>query len=218
MIIEGQVHGRLTRRSDRHGTGDPLRRRGQRDDGLLHGLFSCRPRSRPRIGRPTGPRHRRRIIRSAPRASAKARMSAGCRASPTRSTTHSRSSARPTSRCRTTIGAPGRRRKNSACMGDALFRGPTAAREPRIQQPIQAPALAGPEKAAIFLALIGEDLAGAIAAELQEKELVMLRQGVHRMAQIETEHIDEVFGKKFCGSSKRRIFSPKERTTICSAC
>jgi flagellar motor switch protein FliG len=53
--------------------------------------------------------------------------------------------------------------------------------------------LTGPEKAAIFLALVGEELAGALAAELQEKELVMLRQGVHRMAQIEAEDIDAVF-------------------------
>ena len=36
-------------------------------------------------------------------------------------------------RCRTITGAPGRRRKNSGCMGDALsFRGPSAAREPGI--------------------------------------------------------------------------------------
>ena len=53
--------------------------------------------------------------------------------------------------------------------------------------------LSGPEKAAILLALIGEELATSLASELQEKELVMLRQGVHRMAQIETNHIDEVF-------------------------
>jgi flagellar motor switch protein FliG len=67
--------------------------------------------------------------------------------------------------------------------------------------------LAGPEKAAIFLALIGEDLAGAIAAELQEKELVMLRQGVHRMAQIETEHIDEVFEETCRVVKKANIFA-----------
>jgi flagellar motor switch protein FliG len=68
-------------------------------------------------------------------------------------------------------------------------------------------ALAGPEKAAIFLALIGEELAGAIAAELQEKELVMLRQGVHRMAQIETEHIDEVFEETCRILKKANIFA-----------
>jgi flagellar motor switch protein FliG len=67
--------------------------------------------------------------------------------------------------------------------------------------------LAGPEKAAIFLALIGEELAGEIAAELQEKELVMLRQGVHRMAQIETEHIDEVFEETCRILKKANIFA-----------
>ena len=45
------------------------------------------------------------------------------------------------------------------------------------------PPLTGPEKAAILLALVGEELAAALAGELQEKELVMLRQGVHRMGQ-----------------------------------
>jgi flagellar motor switch protein FliG len=69
------------------------------------------------------------------------------------------------------------------------------------------PALTGPEKAAIFLALIGEELAGAIAGELQEKELVMLRQGVHRMAQIETEHIDEVVEESCRVLKKANIFA-----------
>jgi flagellar motor switch protein FliG len=55
------------------------------------------------------------------------------------------------------------------------------------------PNLTGPEKAAVFLALVGEEVATALAGELQEKELVMLRQGIHRMAQIGTEEIDEVF-------------------------
>ncbi len=67
--------------------------------------------------------------------------------------------------------------------------------------------LTGPEKAAIFLALIGEELAGAIAAELQEKELVMLRQGVHRMSQIETEYIDEVFEETCRYLKKANIFA-----------
>ena len=67
--------------------------------------------------------------------------------------------------------------------------------------------LSGPEKAAIFLALIGEELAGAIAAELQEKELVMLRQGVHRMSQIETEHIDEVVEETCRVLKKANIFA-----------
>jgi flagellar motor switch protein FliG len=53
--------------------------------------------------------------------------------------------------------------------------------------------LTGPEKAAVLLALVGEKAATALAGDLEEKELVMLRQGIHRMAQIETEHIDQVF-------------------------
>jgi flagellar motor switch protein FliG len=69
------------------------------------------------------------------------------------------------------------------------------------------PALSGPEKAAIFLALIGEELAGSIAAELAEKELVMLRQGVHRMSQIETEHIDEVVEETCRVLKKANIFA-----------
>ncbi len=69
------------------------------------------------------------------------------------------------------------------------------------------PTLTGPEKAAIFLALVGEELAGAIAGELQEKEIVMLRQGVHRMAQIETEHIDEVFEETCKILKKANIFA-----------
>jgi len=67
--------------------------------------------------------------------------------------------------------------------------------------------LSGPEKAAIFLAVVGEELAGALAAELQEKELVMLRQGVHRMSQIETEHIDEVFEETCHYLKKANIFA-----------
>lgn len=67
--------------------------------------------------------------------------------------------------------------------------------------------LTGPEKAAIFLALIGEELAGSVAGELQEKELVMLRQGVHRMAHMETEHIDEVVEETCRILNKANIFA-----------
>src|SRR5215213_8843167 len=67
--------------------------------------------------------------------------------------------------------------------------------------------LTGPEKAAIFLALIGEELAAAVAGELGEKEIIMLRQGVHRMSQIETEHIDEVFEETCRFLKKANIFT-----------
>jgi len=69
------------------------------------------------------------------------------------------------------------------------------------------PPLTGPEKAAVFLALIGEDLAVAIASELGEKEIVMLRQGVHLMARIETDHIDEVFEETCRHLKKANIFT-----------
>jgi len=65
--------------------------------------------------------------------------------------------------------------------------------------------LTGPEKAAILLALVGEEIASTLAAELQEKELVMLRQGVHRMAQIEADHVDEV-----CSGSLPRRWERKK--------
>ena len=67
--------------------------------------------------------------------------------------------------------------------------------------------LTGPEKAAIFLALVGEELAGGLAAELQEKELVMLRQGVYRMAQISPEDIDEVVEDACRYLKKANIFA-----------
>ena len=67
--------------------------------------------------------------------------------------------------------------------------------------------LTGPEKAAILLALVGEELAAALAGELQEKELVMLRQGVHRMAQIGPEDIDEVFEDACRFLKKANIFA-----------
>jgi flagellar motor switch protein FliG len=69
------------------------------------------------------------------------------------------------------------------------------------------PPLTGPEKAAILLALVGEELAAALAGELQEKELVMLRQGVHRMAQIGPEDIDEVFEDACRFLKKANIFA-----------
>ena len=53
--------------------------------------------------------------------------------------------------------------------------------------------LKGPEKAAVLLALVGEDIAADLVAELGDKELVLLRDGIHRMARVEGEHIDEVY-------------------------
>lgn len=67
--------------------------------------------------------------------------------------------------------------------------------------------LSGPEKAAIFIALVGEELATSLCGELQEKELVMLRQGVHRMSQITPEDIDEVFEDACRHLKKANIFA-----------
>jgi flagellar motor switch protein FliG len=67
--------------------------------------------------------------------------------------------------------------------------------------------LTGPEKAAIFIALVGEELATSLCSELQEKELVMLRQGVHRMSQITPEDIDEVFEDTCRHLKKANIFA-----------
>jgi flagellar motor switch protein FliG len=75
------------------------------------------------------------------------------------------------------------------------------------EKPRSRSSLTGPEKAAIFLALVGEELAAAVAGELQEKELVMLRQGVHRMAQIGPEDIDEVFEDACRFLKKANIFA-----------
>ena len=74
-------------------------------------------------------------------------------------------------------------------------------------KPKRKPSLSGPEKAAMFLALIGEELAGKVAADLQEKELIMLRQGVHRMAQMESEDIDEVVEDTCRVLKKANIFA-----------
>jgi flagellar motor switch protein FliG len=53
--------------------------------------------------------------------------------------------------------------------------------------------LRGPEKAAVLLALVGEDIAADLVAELDEKELLLLRQGLHRMTLVEQQHIDQVY-------------------------
>lgn len=54
-------------------------------------------------------------------------------------------------------------------------------------------ALKGPEKAAVFLALVGEDVAADLVAELDEKDLLLLRQGIHRMTLVDQIHIDQVY-------------------------
>ncbi len=53
--------------------------------------------------------------------------------------------------------------------------------------------LKGPEKAAVLLALVGEELAAELVAELDEKDLLLLRQGMHRIRLVEHRHITQVY-------------------------
>jgi len=53
--------------------------------------------------------------------------------------------------------------------------------------------LTGPEKAALLLTLVGEEIAATLVSELEEKELLLLRQGIHRVGYVEREHVDLIF-------------------------
>jgi flagellar motor switch protein FliG len=53
--------------------------------------------------------------------------------------------------------------------------------------------LKGPEKVAVLLAVVGEELAATLIESLEEKELVMLRNGSRSVTYVEPEHIEEVF-------------------------
>ena len=53
--------------------------------------------------------------------------------------------------------------------------------------------LKGPEKAAVFLTLVGEEIAANLVGDLEEKELVMLRQGISAMALVEDEDVKQIF-------------------------
>jgi flagellar motor switch protein FliG len=57
----------------------------------------------------------------------------------------------------------------------------------------ETPSLKGPEKAAVLLALVGEEVAADLVAELDEKDLLLLRQGLHRMTLVDQQHIDVVY-------------------------
>jgi flagellar motor switch protein FliG len=54
-------------------------------------------------------------------------------------------------------------------------------------------ALKGPEKAAVLLALVGEELAADLVADLDEKDLLLLRQGLHRMTLVDQRYIEQVY-------------------------
>ena len=63
----------------------------------------------------------------------------------------------------------------------------------RIQNARRKSLLKGPEKAAIFLTIVGDDLATELVGALEDKEVSMLRQGIHRMGFVEPEHVDQIF-------------------------
>ncbi len=81
MIIEGQVHGGLTE-AFAIAMGQEIRYDDDRQRGhrLVHGFLHADRGRDAALGNRLHRRRPRRIIRSAPRASAKARMSAACRA------------------------------------------------------------------------------------------------------------------------------------------
>ena len=51
----------------------------------------------------------------------------------------------------------------------------------------------GPEKAAVLLALVGEEIAADLVGMLDEREVVMLRQGLHHLSYVEKNQIEEVY-------------------------
>ena len=53
--------------------------------------------------------------------------------------------------------------------------------------------MTGPEKAAVMLALVGEDLAAELVGMLDERDVVSLRQGLHHLSYVEKNQIEEVF-------------------------
>ncbi|MCS6924360.1 MAG: flagellar motor switch protein FliG [Candidatus Binatia bacterium] len=52
--------------------------------------------------------------------------------------------------------------------------------------------LTGPQKAALLLTLVGEEIASSLVSQLEEKELLLLRQGIHHTAYVEKEDVDSL--------------------------
>lgn len=52
--------------------------------------------------------------------------------------------------------------------------------------------LTGPQKAALLLTLVGEEIASSLVLQLEEKELLLLRQGIHHTAYVEKEDVDSL--------------------------
>lgn len=71
--------------------------------------------------------------------------------------------------------------------------------------------LTGPEKAAVLLSLVGEEIAGNLIATLGEDEMMLLRQGIHRMAHIEKSHVDRIFSE-VCDHLEKTTVSPSDTT------
>ena len=120
MIIEGQVHGGLTEAlAISMGQEIAYDEIGNVKGASLLDFFLPTAVETPVNGKPTIPRPPRRTIRSVPRGSARARMWAACRRSPTRSTTPSPIWGSPTRACRTITGGCGRPPRVSALRADA---------------------------------------------------------------------------------------------------
>ena len=71
--------------------------------------------------------------------------------------------------------------------------------------------LTGPEKAAVLLSLVGEEIAANLVATLGEEEMMLLRQGIHRMAQIEKTHVDRIFSE-VCDYLGKTTIAPTDTT------
>jgi len=71
--------------------------------------------------------------------------------------------------------------------------------------------LTGPEKAAVLLSLVGEEIAANLVATLGEDEMMLLRQGIHRMAHIEKSHVDRIFSE-VCDHLGKTTASPNDAT------
>jgi len=71
--------------------------------------------------------------------------------------------------------------------------------------------LTGPEKAAVLLSLVGEEVAANLVATLGEDDMMLLRQGIHRMAHIEKSDVERIFSE-VCDHLGKTTASPNNTT------
>jgi flagellar motor switch protein FliG len=71
--------------------------------------------------------------------------------------------------------------------------------------------LTGPEKAAVLLSLVGEEVAAGLLATLGEDDVMLLRQGIHRMANIEKSDVERIFSE-VCDHLGKTTASPNDTT------